>query len=40
MDFPFGMGPDFQHDWTHGPGIDLFDGLFFGTGGGFGGHGA
>jgi len=36
MDLGFGgLGLDFQHDWSDpGAGVDLFDGFFFGNGGG------
>ncbi|KAL1960814.1 hypothetical protein VTO42DRAFT_5797 [Malbranchea cinnamomea] len=39
LDLRFGMGVDFQHDWSDGGGIDLFDGYFFGAGGGANGYG-
>ena len=38
LDLRFGMGVDFQHDWSDGGGIDLFDGFFFGAGGGVNGY--
>ncbi|KAL6246907.1 hypothetical protein RBB50_006214 [Rhinocladiella similis] len=40
LDLGFGMGLDFQHDWSDGQQYDLFDGFFFGNGlGGGGGAG-
>lgn len=30
IDLGFGMGMDFQHDWSDGTQYDLFDGFFFG----------
>lgn len=39
LDLRFGMGVDFQHDWSDGGGFDLFDGFFFGAGGGVNGYG-
>lgn len=35
-DLGFGMGLDFQHDWSDGQQYDLFDGFFFGSGNGNG----
>ena len=32
IDLGFGMGMDFQHDWSDGTQFDLFDGFFFGNG--------
>lgn len=37
LDLGFGMGLDYQHDWSDGQQFDLFDGFFFGNGGGGGG---
>jgi hypothetical protein len=34
IDLGFGPGMDFQHDWSDGTGVDLFDGFFFGNNGG------
>lgn len=34
IDLGFGMGTDFQHDWSDGTQLDLFDGFFFGNGNG------
>jgi hypothetical protein len=39
LDLRFGLGADYQHDWGDGGGIDLMDGFFFGTGGGYNGYG-
>jgi len=33
LGFGMGMGLDFQHDWSDGQQIDLFDGFFFGNNG-------
>lgn len=30
LNLGFGMGVDYQHDWSEGGGYDLFDGFFFG----------
>ncbi len=38
-DLGFGMGLDYQHDWSDGQQYDLFDGFFFGNGNGNGGGG-
>jgi hypothetical protein len=38
-DLGFGMGLDFQHDWSDGQQYDLFDGFFFGNNTGSGGAG-
>ena len=38
-DLGFGMGLDYQHDWSDGQQYDLFDGFFFGNGNGGGGGG-
>ncbi|KAK5333133.1 hypothetical protein LTR98_010774 [Exophiala xenobiotica] len=32
LDLGFGMGLDYQHDWSDGQQYDLFDGFFFGNG--------
>ncbi len=34
IDLGFGPGMDFQHDWSDGNGVDIFDGFFFGNGAG------
>ncbi|KIX03130.1 uncharacterized protein Z518_06680 [Rhinocladiella mackenziei CBS 650.93] len=39
LDLGFGMGLDFQHDWSDGQQYDLFDGFFFGNGMGVNGNG-
>ena len=39
LDLGFGMGLDFQHDWSDGQQFDLFDGFFFGNNGGMNGNG-
>lgn len=31
IDLGFGPGMDFQHDWSDGTGVDIFDGFFFGN---------
>lgn len=31
IDLGFGPGMDFQHDWSDGTGVDMFDGFFFGN---------
>ena len=31
IDLGFGPGLDFQHDWSDGTGVDIFDGFFFGN---------
>ncbi len=31
IDLGFGPGMDFQHDWSDGSGVDIFDGFFFGN---------
>jgi hypothetical protein len=31
IDIGFGPGMDFQHDWSDGTGVDMFDGFFFGN---------
>ncbi len=31
IDLGFGPGMDFQHDWSDGSGVDMFDGFFFGN---------
>lgn len=31
LDLGFGPGMDFQHDWSDGAGVDMFDGFFFGN---------
>jgi hypothetical protein len=31
IDINFGHGMDFQHDWSDGTGLDIFDGFFFGN---------
>jgi hypothetical protein len=31
IDLGFGPGLDFQHDWSDGTGVDMFDGFFFGN---------
>jgi len=37
LDLGFGMGLDYQHDWSDSQQYDLFDGFFFGNGiGGYG----
>jgi len=33
LDLGFGMGLDYQHDWSDGQQYDLFDGFFFGNNG-------
>lgn len=33
IDLGFGLGMDFQHDWSDGTGVDIFDGFFFGNAG-------
>jgi hypothetical protein len=33
VDLGFGLGMDFQHDWSDGTGVDIFDGFFFGNAG-------
>ncbi len=34
IDLGLGPGMDFQHDWSDGTGVDIFDGFFFGNGAG------
>lgn len=31
IDLGFGPGMDFQHDWSDGNGVDMFNGFFFGN---------